>query len=87
MLTRNDAGSAAPRGWVGRFCDTYTAHAAVIRVLSQAEIAGWLRLTPAAKAIFTGSRDARKSRGQAGGSCSTPCLTCLAALGVDAGAA
>ncbi|MGE5131665.1 MAG: TetR/AcrR family transcriptional regulator [Gemmatimonadota bacterium] len=38
VVTRNEAGRAALRRWVHRFCDTYAAHAAVIRTLSQAEI-------------------------------------------------
>ncbi|MBO0774693.1 MAG: TetR/AcrR family transcriptional regulator [Actinobacteria bacterium] len=37
VITRNEAGRAALRRWVHQFCDTYAAHAAVIRVLSQAE--------------------------------------------------
>jgi AcrR family transcriptional regulator len=40
VVTRNEAGRAALRGWVQRFCDIYQAHAAVIRALSQAESAG-----------------------------------------------
>jgi AcrR family transcriptional regulator len=40
VVTRNEAGRAALRGWVQRFCDIYLAHAAVIRVLSQAEVVG-----------------------------------------------
>src|SRR3984893_7065877 len=40
VVTRNEAGRAALRRWVQRFCDIYLAHAAVIRVLSQAEIVG-----------------------------------------------
>jgi AcrR family transcriptional regulator len=38
VVTRNDAGRAALQRWVGEFCETYAAHAAVIRTLSQAEI-------------------------------------------------
>src|SRR5579859_1227740 len=38
VVTRNDAGRAALRAWVGKFCDTYAAHAAVLRVLTQAEV-------------------------------------------------
>ncbi len=38
VVTRNEAGRAALRRWVQSFCDTYAAHAAVIRALSQAEI-------------------------------------------------
>jgi AcrR family transcriptional regulator len=40
VVTRDDAGRAALRGWVHHFCDTYAAHAAVIRALSQAELVG-----------------------------------------------
>jgi AcrR family transcriptional regulator len=40
VVTRNEAGRAALRTWVGSFCDTYESHAAVIRALSQAELVG-----------------------------------------------
>jgi AcrR family transcriptional regulator len=40
VVTRNEAGRAALHRWVDQFCGTYTAHAAVIRALSQAEIVG-----------------------------------------------
>jgi hypothetical protein len=40
VVTRNNAGRNALRTWVGRFCETYHAHATVIRILSQAEIVG-----------------------------------------------
>jgi AcrR family transcriptional regulator len=40
VVTGNDAGKAALRKWVQSFCDTYAAHATVIRILSQAEIVG-----------------------------------------------
>jgi AcrR family transcriptional regulator len=40
VVTSNEAGRAALRRWVGRFSDTYAAHATVIRILSQAEIVG-----------------------------------------------
>jgi AcrR family transcriptional regulator len=40
VVSRNDAGRAALRRWVNGFCDTYTAHASVIRILSQAEVVG-----------------------------------------------
>jgi AcrR family transcriptional regulator len=40
VVTRNEAGRAALRNWVHDFCDTYAAHAAVIRALSQAELVG-----------------------------------------------
>ena len=37
LVTRNETGRAALRDWVRRFADTYAAHAAVIRALSQAD--------------------------------------------------
>ena len=40
VVTRNDAGRAALRQWVSTFCETYSAHAAVIRILSQADVVG-----------------------------------------------
>jgi AcrR family transcriptional regulator len=38
VVTQNDAGRAALRNWVERFFDAYAAHAAVLRVLTQAEV-------------------------------------------------
>jgi AcrR family transcriptional regulator len=40
VVTRNDAGRTALRNWIRQFCDTYAAHATVIRILSQAELVG-----------------------------------------------
>jgi AcrR family transcriptional regulator len=40
VVTRNDAGRVALRQWVHTFCETYAAHAAVIRILSQADLVG-----------------------------------------------
>lgn len=40
VVTRNDVGRAALRTWIHRFSDVYLAHAAVIRILSQADIVG-----------------------------------------------
>ena len=40
VVTRNEAGRAALRQWVHTFCETYAAHAAVIRILSQADVVG-----------------------------------------------
>src|SRR5215469_16188785 len=40
VVTSNEAGRAALRRWIHRFTDTYAAHAAVIRILSQADIVG-----------------------------------------------
>src|ERR1700685_259002 len=40
VVTRNEAGHAALRHWVSAFCDTYAAHASVIRILSEGEYGG-----------------------------------------------
>ncbi len=40
VVTPDRAGRAAVRKWVGSFCDTYAAHATVIRILSQADLVG-----------------------------------------------
>jgi len=40
VVTQNDAGRTALRAWVEKFCDTYAAHAPVLRVLTQAEVIG-----------------------------------------------
>jgi AcrR family transcriptional regulator len=66
VVTRDAAGQAALGSWVRRFCDVYATHAAVIRVLSQAEIVGeeiWRSglqtLFRLAEAITTGMTAAR----------------------------
>jgi AcrR family transcriptional regulator len=38
VVTQNDAGRTALRQWVERFFDAYATHAAVLRVLTQAEV-------------------------------------------------
>jgi AcrR family transcriptional regulator len=40
VVTRNEAGKAALRDWVSRFCDVYAAHATVLRILTQADVVG-----------------------------------------------
>src|SRR6516225_11991434 len=40
VVTRDDAGRTALREWVHSFCETYAAHAPVIRTLSQADLVG-----------------------------------------------
>jgi AcrR family transcriptional regulator len=37
VVTRNESGREALRNWVSKFCDTYAAHASVIRILSSAD--------------------------------------------------
>jgi AcrR family transcriptional regulator len=85
VVTRNEAGKAALRGWVQRFCDIYQAHASVIRVLSQAEIIGeqvWgnglQTLFRLAEAITTGMTASR--RDAPGGPGQRDELTALACL-------
>jgi AcrR family transcriptional regulator len=67
VVTPNDAGRAALRRWVGRFCDTYAAHAAVLRVLTQAEVIsddvwsdGLQELFRVAEAMTTGMTSAQR---------------------------
>jgi AcrR family transcriptional regulator len=76
MVTRDDAGRAALRGWVNSFCETYGAHAAVIRILSQAEAVGeevwgdglqlFFKLAEAIAGGMTESSRAKSPDGQAG---------------------
>jgi AcrR family transcriptional regulator len=40
VVTRNEPGRQALRAWVSKFCDTYAAHASVIRILSTADVVG-----------------------------------------------
>jgi AcrR family transcriptional regulator len=40
VVTRNESGRAALRSWVGKFCDIYAGHAAVLRILTQADVVG-----------------------------------------------
>jgi AcrR family transcriptional regulator len=37
VVTRNDSGREALRNWVRKFCDTYAAHAPVLRILTSAD--------------------------------------------------
>jgi AcrR family transcriptional regulator len=67
VVTRNEPGRVALRAWVRRFADRYAAHAAVIRVMSQADIVGeeiWRDglqvLFRLAEAITTGMTAARQ---------------------------
>ncbi len=40
VVTRNDSGLTALRKWTRKFCDVYAAHAAVLRILTQADVVG-----------------------------------------------
>jgi AcrR family transcriptional regulator len=52
VVTGNEAGRAALRDWVHRFADVYAAHAAVIRVLSQADSVGQAVWGEGLRALF-----------------------------------
>ena len=67
VVTDDEAGTAALRGWVQRFCDVYAAYAPVMRVLGQADSVGeeaWgdglQVLFGLAEAIATGMTAARQ---------------------------
>jgi AcrR family transcriptional regulator len=76
VVARNDAGRAALRQWVHSFCETYAAHAAVIRILSQADVVGeevWgdglqllFRLAEAITQGMTAASPNWQARGRAG---------------------
>jgi AcrR family transcriptional regulator len=76
LVTRDEAGRAALRQWVTSFCETYAAHAAVIGILSQAELVGeevWgdgmqvlFKLAEAMTQGMTASAPARSPDGQGG---------------------
>jgi AcrR family transcriptional regulator len=73
VVTRNDAGRDALGHWVGRFFDTYAAHAAVLRVVTQAEVLndetwsdGLQLLFRLAEAMTTGMTAAPGEAGRAG---------------------
>jgi AcrR family transcriptional regulator len=88
VVTRNEAGRAALRSWIQRFGDVYLAHAAVVRVLSQAEIvgeevgrSGLQALFRLAEAITTGMTAARRDTpGGAGNHDELTALACLMML-------
>ena len=91
VVTPDSAGQAALRHWVERFGELYMAHATIIRILTQAEIAGeaiWADgmrvLFGLGQAIAQGMTAAKQSRQTAGGfgsPCSLPDeLTALACL-------
>ena len=40
VVTRNESGREALRKWTGRFCDIYSLHNPVLRVLTQADVVG-----------------------------------------------
>jgi AcrR family transcriptional regulator len=76
VVSGNEAGRAALRDWVQRFADTYAAHAAVIRVLSQVDSAseafrgdGLRALFSLAEAIASGMTAARTGEQSDGQDC------------------
>jgi AcrR family transcriptional regulator len=76
LVSRDEAGRAALRQWVSSFCETYAAHAAVIGILSQAELVGeevWgdgmqvlYKLAKAMARGMTATSDTPSPDGQAG---------------------
>jgi AcrR family transcriptional regulator len=76
LVTRDEAGRSALRLWVTSFCETYAAHAAVIGILSQAELVGeevWgdgmqvlYKLAEAMKHGMTAASPAQSPDGQGG---------------------
>jgi AcrR family transcriptional regulator len=87
VVTRNDAGRQALRSWVDRFCDTYAAHGAVIRILSQADVVGeevWgdgLQLFfRVAEAITQGMTAARMAEGEMPEHAELTAVACLMML-------
>ncbi len=77
VVTRNQAGREALRAWVSKFCDTYAAHASVIRILSTADVVGeevygeglqlFFRIAEAITQGMTVAAAARRAPDQEGG--------------------
>jgi AcrR family transcriptional regulator len=87
IVTRNEAGRQALRGWVEQFCDTYAAHGAVIRILSQADVVGeevWgdglQLLFRLAEAITQGMTAARAAEGELSEHAELTAVACLMML-------
>src|SRR5215469_7330865 len=90
VVTSNEAGRTALRHWIHRFSDVYTAHATVIRILSQADIVGeevygdglrlLFRLSEAIAQGMTAARNQRGADGESAGTVEHAELTALACL-------
>ena len=90
VVTSNEAGRAALRQWIHRFSDVYTAHATVIRILSQADIVGeevygdglrlLFRLSEAIAQGMTAARNRRAADGESANPVEHAELTALACL-------
>jgi|CZKT01.1.fsa_nt_gi AcrR family transcriptional regulator len=87
VVTRNDAGRQALRDWVRKFCDVYMAHAAVIRILSQADVVGeevygdgLQQLFRLAETITQGMTAARAADGQQAEHAELTAVACLMML-------
>jgi AcrR family transcriptional regulator len=90
VVTSNEAGRAALRHWIHRFTDIYTAHATVIRILSQADIVGeevygdglrlLFRLSEAIAQGMTAARNQRTADGESVNQVEHAELTALACL-------
>ena len=90
VVTRNEAGREALRTWVSKFCDTYAAHASVIRILSTADVVSeevygeglqlFFRIAEAITQGMTAASAARRAPGQQGGVPEHAELTAVACL-------
>ena len=90
VVTRNDAGREALRAWVSKFCDTYAAHASVIRILSTADVVSeevygeglqlFFRIAEAITQGMTAASAARRAPGEEGGVPEHAELTAVACL-------
>lgn len=90
IVTSNEAGRAALRHWISRFTDIYSAHATVIRILSQADIVGeevygdglrlLFRLSEAIAQGMTAARSQRAADGEQESPVEHAELTALACL-------
>jgi AcrR family transcriptional regulator len=78
VVTRNEPGREALRTWVSKFCDTYAAHASVIRILSTADVVSeevygeglqlFFRIAEAITQGMTAASAAKRAPGQEGSS-------------------
>jgi len=90
VVTRNEAGREALRAWVSKFCDTYAAHASVIRILSTADVVSeevygeglqlFFRIAEAITQGMTVATAARRGPDQEGGVPEHAELTAVACL-------
>jgi AcrR family transcriptional regulator len=90
VVTRNEPGREALRAWVSKFCDTYAAHASVIRILSTADVVSeevygeglqlFFRIAEAITQGMTAASAAKRAQGEEGGIPEHAELTAVACL-------